>query len=87
MSKSLTYELVGLREVVYTEGEFKGQKFYQCCFICENPEFVGIYVEKGTVHSDNITCFNDSATFGLNCKCKIIWEKNSYKIQELFVIG
>ena len=29
MSKSLTYEVVGIREVVYTEGEHKGEKFYQ----------------------------------------------------------
>lgn len=87
MSKSLTYEVVGIREVVYTEGEYKGQKFYQLCFIAENPEFLGMYVEKGTVHSDNITCLTPDLVFGLNCKCKIIWEKNSYKVQELFVIG
>ena len=82
MAKTLTYELVGFNRATKDNGE----AFYQCCFIAEKEGFEGIYVEKGTVAPDKITSISGNDDIGLNRKCKIFWEKNSYRIEELMFL-
>lgn len=84
MATTYTYELVGKKKV---KMEKSNEEVLQCCFTAPDKDFEGLYVEKAIVPPEVITLANDECLFEIGCKCKIFWERNSYRVAELMVIG
>lgn len=84
MATIYTYELVGKKTV---KMEKSNEEVIQCCFTAPDKEFEGLYVEKALVPPEVITLVNDEVLFEVGCKCKIFWERNSYRVAELMVVG
>ena len=83
MSKVYTYDLVGKKEVVLQDG----RRMLQCCFTVPDKSFEGLYVEKAYVSPEVVTLLSDDCLFEVGCKCKIFWQRNSYFVDELLVVG
>lgn len=84
MAAIYTYELVGKKNV---KMEKTNEEVIQCCFIAPDESFEGYYVEKALVAPEAITFVSSDTPFKIGCKCKIFWERNSYRVNELLVVG
>ena len=84
MANVYTFELVGKKTVKMEKSD---KEVIQCCFTAPDKEFEGLYVEKALVLPEVITLLNDDCLFEVGCKCKIFWERNSYRVAELLVVG
>lgn len=81
------YEICGLR---FTKEEKTNKDVFQLCFLIEKDGFDGFYVEKATVYPANVSYASpelEKRGVVLNAQCKIFWERNSYRIEELFIIA
>lgn len=85
--KKNVFEICGMRRA---KEEKTGRSIIQLCFLTEKEDFEGFYVEKATCYPENVSYSSpelEARGVVLNAQCKIFWERNSYRIEELFIIA
>lgn len=85
--KKNVFEICGMRRA---KEEKTGRDIIQLCFLTEKEAFDGFYVEKATCYPENVSYSSPELEVRgvvLNAQCKIFWERNSYRIEELFIIA